>query len=347
MREGVQQVIALLALTLCKHHQILCRLVETLTTDSPNIVVIGFSFLLGLFASLGYLLQLLFCLRKKLIHIVSFTVNFLSLVTDVDELERGCPEVLLQLAHITPLTEQSFGGRAELIFEDLFALEIGTFSTLHELVAIVFVSHFQVIKCVEQGFDLLLALLDLAVELITVPLKLLLLLGSLDDIVGLRMLALRLNFAAARLVALDETLVFDPQVLHLVVALLKLNLNLVAFLFCRLQLTDQDVFMHLDLLFTLLHRHLQLILSVLKAVDLVSSSVDFFAKTLNLKLHDVVLNERLFLLFDDRLEVATSHLVLQLELADDAVERGLLRLDLGNDAVNIPALILQLLVRSR
>ena len=147
--------------------------------------MIGFSFLFGALASLGHLLQLLFCLIKNLIYLISLTVNFLSLVTDVDELERGCPEVLLQLAHITPLTEQSFGGRAELIFEDLFTLEIGSLSTLHELVAIVFVSHFQVIKCVEQSFDLLLALLDFAIEFVTVPLQLFFLLGSLDDIVGL------------------------------------------------------------------------------------------------------------------------------------------------------------------
>ena len=170
------------------------------------------------------------------------------------------------------------------------------------------------------------------------------LLGCLDDIVGLRVLTLRLNFTTARLVALNETLVLDPQVLYLVVALLKFDFHLVTFLFSRLHLTDQDIFVHLNLLLTLFHGHLKLILSVLEAVDLVSTSVDLFAKSLNLKLHDIMLHESLLLLLDDSLEVAASHLVLELELADDAIERLFLCLDLGNDAVNIPAFILQLLV---
>ena len=109
----------------------------------------------------------------------------MSLVTDIYELERGRPEVLLQLAHVTPLSEQSFGGRAELVLKDLFALKIGSLSTLHELVAIILVTNFQVIKSVEQSFDLLLTLLDLAIELISVPLKLFFLLGSFDDIISL------------------------------------------------------------------------------------------------------------------------------------------------------------------
>ena len=48
------------------------------------------------------------------------------------------------------------------------------------------------------------------------------------------MLALGLNFSTTGLVALDETLILDPKVLHLVVALLQLNLHLVALLFCCL-----------------------------------------------------------------------------------------------------------------
>ena len=161
------------------------------------------------------------------------------------------------------------------------------------------------------------------------------------------MLALSLHFTTAGLVALDETLVLDAQVLDFVVSLLELDLDLVALLFSRLQLADQDVLVHLDLLFTLLHGHFKLILSILKTVDFVSASVDFLAETLDLELHDVVLHERLLLLLDDSLEVAASHLVLELELANDAIKGCFLGFDLGNDAVNVPALVLQLLVRSR
>jgi len=46
-----------------------------------------------------------------------------------------------------------------------------------------------VIKSVCERLDLGLALADLAIELITIALKLLLLLGGLDNIVGLRVVA--------------------------------------------------------------------------------------------------------------------------------------------------------------
>ena len=149
MRESIQQVVALFALALSQHHHILWRLVEAIAADRPYIVVIGFSFLFGAIASRSDLLQLLICLSKDLIHFIGITVDFLSLVTDINKLERGRPEVLLQLTHITSLTEQSFGCRTELIFKNLLALKIGTLGTLHELVTIVFITHFQVIKCVE------------------------------------------------------------------------------------------------------------------------------------------------------------------------------------------------------
>ena len=129
MREGIEQVVALFTLRFSQNHHILRRFVKAFTTDSPYIVEIGFSFLLIALAPLSNLLQLLLCLRKNLIHFILITVDFLSLVTDVYELERGRPEVLLQLAHVTPLSEQSFGGRAELVLKDLFALKIGSLTS--------------------------------------------------------------------------------------------------------------------------------------------------------------------------------------------------------------------------
>ena len=149
MRESIQQIVALFSFALSQHHQILRRLVEAIAADRPYIVVIGFFFLLSAIASCSYLLQLLLYLSKDLIDFIGITVDFLSLVSDINKLERGRPKVLLQLTHITSLTEQGFGCCAELIFKNLLALKIGTLSTLHEFVTIVFITHFQVIKCVE------------------------------------------------------------------------------------------------------------------------------------------------------------------------------------------------------
>ena len=160
------------------------------------------------------------------------------------------------------------------------------------------------------------------------------------------MLALCLNFAAAGLVPLDQTLVLDPQVLYLVVTLLQLDLDLVAFLFSSLELTDQNIFMDLDFLLTLFHGHFQLIFSVLKSIDLVRASIDLLSEALDLELHDIVLDEGLLLLLDDSLEITTGHLVLKLKLSNHAIKGLLLLLDLDDDSVDVPALILKLLVRS-
>ncbi len=200
------------------------------------------------------------------------------------------------------------------------------------------------VESVQKSLDLLLTLLDFAVKFVTVALKLFLLLGGLDNVVSLRVFTLSLDFTTAALISLDETLVLDSEVLDLVVALLQLNLDLMALLLSCLQLTDQDVLVHLDFFLTLLHGHLELILAILETVDLVSACVDFLTQALDLKLHDVVLHESLLLLLYDRFEVTASHLILKLELTDDAVKSALLTLDLHNDTVDVATLILQLLV---
>ena len=253
---------------------------------------------------------------------------------------------MLQLAHITPLAEQSFGGRTELVLKNLFAFKVGSFNALHELVTVVLVTNFEMVKGVKQSFNLFFALFDLSIKLVTISLKLLLLLGSLNDIVGLGVLTLSFNFTATGLIALDEALVFDAQVLDLIVSLLELNFHLVALLFCSFQLTDQDVFMNLDFFLTLFHGHLKLVFSVLKAVDFICTSIDLLAKALNLELHDIVLDEGLLLLLDDSLEITASHLILKLELTNDTIKSALFSLHLGDNSVDVPALILQLLVRS-
>ena len=159
------------------------------------------------------------------------------------------------------------------------------------------------------------------------------------------MLTLSLNFTTGRLIPLDKALILDAEVLDLVVTLLELDLHLMALILSSLLLADKDVLVNLDFLLTLLHRHLELILPVLETVDFVSSGVNLFTEALNFKLHDIVLNERLLLSLDYRLEVAAGHLVLKLEFTNDTIECAFFSLDLGDDAINIPALVLELLVR--
>ena len=89
-------------------------------------------------------------LSVGLTMLVLLTVDLLLLIADIDKLKRISLELLLELAHVTSFTEESFGGGAELIFKDLFTFKVGTFSTLHELVTIVLVTNLEVIKGVEE-----------------------------------------------------------------------------------------------------------------------------------------------------------------------------------------------------
>ena len=82
--------------------------------------------------------------------LVRLTVDLLLLIADVDQLKGISLELLLELAHVTSFTEESFGGGTELVLKDLFAFEISTFGALHELVTIVLVTNLEVIKGVEE-----------------------------------------------------------------------------------------------------------------------------------------------------------------------------------------------------
>jgi ABC-type uncharacterized transport system permease subunit len=92
---------------------------------------------------------------------------------------------LLQLLELTSLFEKSFRTRPALLFQDLLSLQVSSFSTLHELVAVVLVPDFEMVKRVRQCFDFLFALSNLTIQFITVPLDLLLFLSSFDNIVSL------------------------------------------------------------------------------------------------------------------------------------------------------------------
>lgn len=126
--------------------------------------------------------------------VLKLSIKFILLVSDFNKFERRSFEVLLQLTHISSLAEQIFRSLSELVFKNLFALKVSTLGSLLELVAIVAVSGLEMVESVEQRLNLLFALFDFGVKLVTVSLQLFFLLGCLDYIVGLRVLALGLNF---------------------------------------------------------------------------------------------------------------------------------------------------------
>ena len=143
---------------------------------------------------------------------------------------------------------------------------------------------------------------------------------------------------------MDEAFVFNSQVLDLVLSELQLNGDLVALFFSSLEFTDKDVLVDLDLLFSLLHTHLQLVLSVLEAVDTVSLDIDGVSELFNFKFHAVVLDEGLFLGFEDFVEVTVSHFIFQLKLLDLRGKGVSLVLNLVDGALDVTTLILELLV---
>ena len=126
--------------------------------------------------------------------VLKLSIKFILLVSDFNKFERRSFEVLLQLTHISSLAEQIFRSLSELVFKNLFALKVSTLGSLLELVAIVAVSGLEMVESVEQRLNLLFALFDFGVKLVTISLQLFFLLGCLDYIVGLGVLALGLNF---------------------------------------------------------------------------------------------------------------------------------------------------------
>ena len=141
MTDTIKKEGVLLRFDLVEDGEVLCGLIELITGSGPHIAQFSLFALLMAVQVVVEGLQLLFSLLMQLGSLVVLTVNLLLLVADLHQLERCCFEVLLKLAHISALFEESLRGRAELVLKDLLALKIGTFSTALELVAIVLVAH--------------------------------------------------------------------------------------------------------------------------------------------------------------------------------------------------------------
>ena len=67
------------------------------------------------------------------------------------------------------------------------------------------------------------------------------------------MLTLGFNFTTGRLISLNKALILDTKVLDLVVALLELDLHLMALILGSLIFTNENVLVNLDLFLTLFH----------------------------------------------------------------------------------------------
>ncbi len=105
------------------------------------------------------------------------------------------------------------------------------------------------------------------------------------------MLSVSLHLAGRRLIAHAESLVLNPEILHLLLADLELHCDFVSLFLGCLLLRLKDVLMHLDLFLSLFHAHLKLVLPVLQPVDMISLHIHCVPQVLNLELHYVMLDE--------------------------------------------------------
>ncbi len=105
------------------------------------------------------------------------------------------------------------------------------------------------------------------------------------------MFAVSFDFPTGRLVAHAKTLILNPEILDLLLSDLQLHGHLVPFLLSSLFFTFENILVHLNLLFALLHAHFQLVLSVFQAINMVCFHIDSVSQVLYLKFHDVMLNQ--------------------------------------------------------
>ena len=291
-------------------------LVKVLAADLAYVIEFRIFRLVGSLQFSRVILDVIFSLLSLLLHFVASALEISLLSTHLHYFSWSTVVVLLQLLQLTTLFEQCLWRCATLLFQNLFSLKIGSFSTLHELVSVVLIAYFQMVQRVRKRLDLFFALSDLAVQLVTIARDFFFLLCGFDNVVGLRSL-LTVAFSVSRLLVTGaKSFVLYSKVLDFLRAHLQFNCYFVSFFFSCFQFRYQDIFVNLNLFFAFLHRHFQLVLSVLKTVNSVSFCIDSVSQLLDLKFHDIVLNEGLLLLLSDFGQVDASHFVFQDQLLD-------------------------------
>ena len=81
------------------------------------------------------------------------------------------------------------------------------------------------------------------------------------------------------------------------------------FVFNGLVLSQQNIPMDLNLFFSLLHRHFQLVLLVLQSVYMVCRPVQTFLYLLNLQFHNVMLHQNVFFLLCYLVQSLNCHVI--------------------------------------
>jgi hypothetical protein len=163
----------------------LCRLFKVASNDSRDVPEFG---VIRLVSSLDLgLLVLDLPVKLILNHIDLLSLLLQSLLSGL--LLHKSPGVIiivmLELLELSPLLEEGLRSGTALIFKDLLLLKIGSFGSRNELISVVLVSHLEMVKGVSEGSDLLLTFPNLAIQFISLPLELFLLLSGFDDIVSL------------------------------------------------------------------------------------------------------------------------------------------------------------------
>jgi len=151
-------------------------------------------------------------------------------------------------------------------------------------------------KCVVKGFNFLFTLSDLAIKLVTVPLKFFLFLSGLNNKISLGVLAGGVLVTRRALVTLAKAFVFNSKVLDQTFLHGQLNRHLMTFGIGSFHFGNKDILVNLNFLLTLFHGHLELVLAVLKTVHLISFHIDGVTELFDFQLHNVVLHEGLLLL---------------------------------------------------
>jgi len=246
-------MVRLLLLNISDDFVIIFRISEAFTLDLLNVAICSLERILRSLDLRHLSIDIL--LESITLHVCGLVLLLKRLRLGSDFLETSgiIIVVFLKLLELSSLLKESFRSSSTLIFKDLLFLKVSTLCSLDELVSIVFVSHLKMIKSVSQSLDFLLTLSQFSIKLITISLKLLLLLSSLDDKVSLRVLSSSVLLTRARFVSLNETFVLDSQILDSRLSVLKLNSNFMPLFFSGFRLRDKDVFMDLDFLLPLLH----------------------------------------------------------------------------------------------
>ena len=150
--------------------QVGCCLFKVLSSYLTDIIKLRISILSGSLDLQTQILELLLYLLVLLANFLSTTLQIVLLVSDLHNFTRSSFKILLKLLELTTLLEKSLGCSSALVFKNLLTLKICTFSSLHKLITVIFVSHFKMIQSVCQRFYFFFTLTNFAIKLVSISL---------------------------------------------------------------------------------------------------------------------------------------------------------------------------------